>query len=321
MAPTLVLTRADVARHLQALFLLDDLREAMKADSEHRAIEPQRARARLSESGTAMVLFPGLVPSIPAYSVKVHAKFPGQDPAIRGLVHLHDLQTGALLAVMDSGHLTALRTGLVGALGADVLARPDASRLAVIGAGRQGSLHVKCLRLVRSLKQVIVYDTDFVRAHELATRIYQELQLPAKPVTSVEEATLEADLIVTATWATEPFLSPEKVRPGTHVTALGSDEPGKRELSSSLLVKSTLVCDHRGLAQTSGILAGAGLDATALQAELGEILLGRKPGRTADDQLTVFAPVGLPYMDLVAAWQVYQSALEDDAIQKIDFLT
>lgn len=317
---TLVLTHADVVRHLSALYLLEDLKAAFIEDSKQRSIEPQRARAPLGEPNTAMVLFPGVLPGIPAYTVKVHAKFPGSTPAIRGLVHLHDASTGELLAVMDSTHLTALRTGVMGALAADVLARPDATTVAVIGAGRQGALHLKSLRMVRSLRRVFIYDTDFVRAHQLATRIYQELSLPCTPVTSVEDATAEAELIVTATFAKEPFLLPSMVRPGTHITALGSDEADKRELSSGLVVKSRLVVDHRGLALESGVLAGAGLAEASVQAELGEILAGTKPGRTSPDEITLFAPVGLPFLDLVAAWQVYQSAREDEAIRQIDFL-
>jgi ornithine cyclodeaminase len=93
-----------------------------------------------------MLLAPGVVPSIPAYSVKVHAKFPGSEPAIRGLLVLHDLATGAPLAVMESSYLTALRTGLVGALGADVLAPTDASTVAIIGAGAQGQAQLVAAR-------------------------------------------------------------------------------------------------------------------------------------------------------------------------------
>jgi ornithine cyclodeaminase/alanine dehydrogenase-like protein (mu-crystallin family) len=87
---------------------------------------------------SGMLLAPGLVRGIPAYSVKVHAKFPASNPAIRGPLIVHDLTTGAPLAVMESSYLTALRTGLVGALGADLLARRDARTVAIIGAGAQG---------------------------------------------------------------------------------------------------------------------------------------------------------------------------------------
>ncbi|HEX5749888.1 MAG TPA: ornithine cyclodeaminase family protein [Archangium sp.] len=203
---TLLLTRSDVVRQMEALTLLSEMREAFRADAERRPAEPQRARAPLHDKGSALVVFPGTLPGIPAYTVKVHAQFPGRTPAIQGVVQLHDLETGALLAMMDSGHLTALRTGVVGALAADVLARQDASRVALIGAGAQASMQLKSLRLVRSLDHVRVFDVDTARAVEFATRMYHALNLPVRPAMSVEEAVEDADIVITATPSREPFL-------------------------------------------------------------------------------------------------------------------
>lgn len=316
---TLLLTRSDVSRNLQAPTLLEDMREAFRTDALARTVAPQRARASLHAEGTAMVLFPGSLPGIPAYTVKVHAKFPGQTPAIQGVVQLHDLATGALLAVMDSGHLTAVRTGVTGALAADVLARPDASRVALIGAGRQAVLQLKSLRLVRSLDHVRVFDTEPARALAFATRMYQELNLPVRPADSVAEAVEDADIVITATWSRQPFLHPGQVRPGTHVTTLGADEPGKAEVSAELLRQARFVVDHRALAISSGAAGSVGLGEDALHAELGEVVAGLKPGRTSPEQVTVFAPVGLPFQDLAAAWHVYQAAQGDDAVRGVDF--
>ncbi|MFP2925633.1 ornithine cyclodeaminase family protein [Pyxidicoccus sp. 3LG] len=316
---TLLLTRSDVSRNLQALTLLDDMREAFRTDALTRTVAPQRARAPLHPEGTALVLFPGCLASIPAYTVKVHAKFPGRTPAIQGVVHLHDLATGALMAVMDSGHLTAVRTGVVGALAADVLARPDASRVAVIGAGRQAVIQLKSLRLVRSLTHVRVHDTEVERGLAFATRMYQELNLPVRVEESVADAVADADIVVTATWSREPFLHPGMLRPGTHVITLGADEPGKAEVSAELLRQSLFVVDHRGLAVSSGAAGSVGLGEDAIHAELGEVLAGVKPGRTSPEQVTVFGAVGLPFQDLAAAWHVYQAAQGDDAVQGVDF--
>jgi ornithine cyclodeaminase/alanine dehydrogenase-like protein (mu-crystallin family) len=209
---TLLLTRSDVSRNLQALTLLEDLREAFRTDALARTVAPQRARASLHAEGTAMVLFPGSLPGIPAYTVKVHAKFPGQTPAIQGVVQLHDLATGSLLAIMDSGHLTALRTGVVGALSADVLARPDASRVALIGAGRQAVLQLKSLRLVRSLNHVRVYDSEPERALSFATRMYKELSLPVRMEESVADAVADAAIVVAATWSRIPWARTSRAR-------------------------------------------------------------------------------------------------------------
>ncbi|HYO55960.1 ornithine cyclodeaminase family protein [Archangium sp.] len=316
---TLLLTRTDVVRHMEALTLLSEMREAFRADSESRSVEPQRARAPLHDKGAALVVFPGTLPGIPAYTVKVHAKFPGRSPAIQGVVQLHDLETGALLAVMDSGHLTALRTGVVGALAADVLARQDASRVALIGAGAQASMQLKSLRLVRSLNHVRVFDVEVARAVDFSTRMYHALNLPVRPAMSVEEAVEDADIVITATPSREPFLYPGMLRGGSHITALGADEPGKAEVSAGLLRQSTFFCDHRALNVAMGAPAGVGLGGEVIHAELGEVLAGTKQGRTDAGQVTIFGAVGLPFQDLVAAWHVYQVARLDDSVRRVDF--
>ena len=102
-----------------------------------------------------MILVPGIVAGIPAYTVKVHAKHPGRDPAIQGVIILSSLETGATLAILESGFLTALRTGLAGAIGAKVLARPDARTVAIVGAGVQGILQVEMLLLVRPVSRAV----------------------------------------------------------------------------------------------------------------------------------------------------------------------
>lgn len=316
---TLLLTRSDVARNLQALTLLGDMREAFRADALARTVAPQRTRVPLHTEGTAMVHFPGSLPGVPAYSVRVSARFPSSVPPLQGVLQLHDLATGALLAVMDSTHLTAVRTGVVGALGTEVLARPDASRVALLGAGERSVLQLKSLRLVRTLSQAFVYDPDFERAAALARRMYKELSLPVRPVGSVEEAVEEADIVVTAGAVGKASLPAALARPGMHITALGTDEQDKVELSPELLERATFVCDHRGLVLSGGVVGSAGLTEDSIHVELGEVIAGMRAGRTSPEQLTVFCSVGLPFQDLAAAWHVYQAALGDDDVRRVDF--
>jgi ornithine cyclodeaminase/alanine dehydrogenase-like protein (mu-crystallin family) len=140
---TLLLSRRDVEHLLSPSALLAELRKAFVAYSQARTVDALRVPVPLPageapRGASAMLVAPGLVPGIPAYTVKVHAKYPGQEPAIRGLLILHDLADGHPLAVMESGTLTALRTGLAGALGAEAPAREGASRVAIVGAGAQG---------------------------------------------------------------------------------------------------------------------------------------------------------------------------------------
>ena len=316
---TLLLTHPDVVRLLEPLPLLKAVRKGFVASS-GADIAPQRARSRLPQNGaSATVLFPGLLPDVPAYTVKVHAKFPGSSPAIRGLIQLFDIHTGELLAVLDSGHLTALRTAAAGAVAADVLSRKDAGHVALIGAGVQNAWQLGLLTYVRNLRTVTVYDTAPLKTGPFVRRLAEKTDAKLIPADSLTEAVADADIIVTATWAREPFLYTEFLREGVHITTLGADEPGKAEVSADLVLASRFFCDDRELAVKSGTIGSIGLNKDAVTGELGEVLSGRVPGRLGDE-LTVYGGVGLAWMDLAAAWTVYQGALAAGMGQRIDFL-
>ena len=317
---TLLLCRSECSALLDPASIISPLRDAFVSYSARPSERARRVRARLGSNGTSTVLFPGMVPGIPAYTVKVHAKFPNQDPAIRGVLCLHDLESGALLAVMDSTHLTAVRTGLTGALAAHTLANAAASHVAVIGAGVQGMQQLRSLALLRRLQKVWVYDTNSQKSRVYAETLSSELGLAIQVESSVALAVAEADIILTATWAREPFLFSGMIRPGSHVTTLGADEPGKAEVSADILRRSLFVCDDRELAVEMGAIGGAGLGREIVAVELGEILGGNHPGREDAQQVTVFGGVGLAFQDAVAAWAIYQSAVGNGAGRQIDFL-
>jgi ornithine cyclodeaminase/alanine dehydrogenase-like protein (mu-crystallin family) len=318
---TLLLNRSQVRELLDPEGLAEQLRAAFVAYSATANDRGLRVRASLpGVNGTATVLFPGTVSGLQAYSVKVHAKFPGQDPAIRGVLCLHDLDSGALLAIMDSTHLTAMRTGTTGALAAHVLARPDADTVAVIGAGVQGTFQLRALARLRTLRDVAVYDTRRDRAEDFSVRLGHELSLPVRTASSVANAVQTAQIILTATWATTPFILPGMLTPGAHVTTLGPDEPGKAEVSAEVIRSSLFVCDDRLLAVTLGALGGVGIGRDGVGAELGEVLAGSHPGRTSPDQVTVYGGVGLPFQDVIAAWHVYERARARGIETTLDFL-
>ena len=317
---TLLLRRSDVIQLLDVAAVIPLLREAFCAYSHERTIAAQRARYPLSSLGTVMILAPGLNARIPAYTVKVHAKFPDQQPAIRGVLQLYDLQTGQLLAVMDSTYITAVRTGIAGALAAHELARSDATTIAVVGAGAQGRHLLQSLARMRQVKRVQVFDTNTKTAEIYAHELSAALRLPIAVAPSIAVAVAHADIIFTATWSRQPFLFPEMVSPGAHISTIGPDEPGKCELDATLIRQSLFVCDDRELAVTMGAIGGASLSSEAIAAELGDILNAAHPGRTSPEQLTVYGGVGVAFQDLVAAWHVYQQAQHHQIGTSIDFL-
>lgn len=303
---TLLLTRSDILELLDLPTALDAIRHGFTQTA---AIEPLRIRTDLPGPGTATALLPGLIPGIPAYTVKVNAKFPGATPALRGLICLHDLTTGELLAVMDSATVTAWRTGLAAALATDLLANPTASKVGVIGAGAQSELTLRGLRTLRTVSELIAYDTSPERATAFTKHT----------AVTPQEVADRAEIIILATWSRTPLLTATDLHSGQHLTTLGADEPGKIELSADLLQQSRVIVDDAALATAMGAIGNAGLTATNIHATLTEVLTAKHPGREEANQVTVYAPVGLPWQDLALAWPIYQAA--PASTRRIDFLS
>ncbi|MFI6436826.1 ornithine cyclodeaminase family protein [Streptomyces sp. NPDC050759] len=300
---TLLLTRGDLEAVLDPEACIDALREGFRQGV---PIAGQRVRTDLPFPGTATALIPGLLPGVPAYTVKVNAKFPAARPALRGVICLHSGADGELLALLDSATVTAWRTGLAAALGTHVLAgRGDV--VGVIGAGAQAELMVRGLAVLRPRSALVVQDTSADRAAEFAARH------GGRVVSSATELAAAADIVLSATWSREPLLHLRDTRPGQHFTSLGADEPGKAELAADLLEAALLVVDDRALTARVGMLRAA--DAT-----LGEVTRSEHPGRTTDTDLTVYAPVGMPWQDLALAWTAYGRAEREGIGQRVDLL-
>lgn len=312
---TLLLRASDVEGLLDHRELLVHLRHAMCAYATSAHVRGQRAHSAIPASSphSVMIVFPGLVPGIPAYTVKINAKLPESLPSVRGLISLHDLESGSLLAVMDSIAITKIRTALVGALAAQALARHTVETVAVIGAGVQGRAQLRALRLVRMFHTVRVYDARPERAAALVAELRNEMGATLNVASSVESAVKDADVVITATWATKPLVRGGMIAPGTHITAIGADEPGKTEVDAELIQRSLFVCDDEDLAVEMGALAGVGLGRDAIHASLGDVLAGTRPGRSDDKEITIFGSVGLPCQDLPAAWMAYQKAKSTNA--------
>jgi len=307
--PAVLFSASDLERLLEPRALLGELRNAMIA---HDADPTRGLRAHshipAATPHSVSIVFPGLVPGIPAYTVKLNAKRPGATPYVRGLIALLDLETGALLSVMDSVVITRLRTALVGALSAEALSRPRIRSVAVVGAGVQGRAQLRALKLVRNFESVRVFDSVSANADAMAVELDGELGASLSVASSARAAVDGADVVIVATWARSPVIRDDMIAPGTHITAVGADEPGKAELDAALIRRARFVCDDIGLAASMGALAGAGLGADAAHATLGAVLAGRAAGRTDDEQVTVFGSVGLPCQDLPAAWMAWRRA-------------
>ncbi|HEV2593353.1 MAG TPA: ornithine cyclodeaminase family protein [Gaiellaceae bacterium] len=219
----------------------------------------------------------------------------GLDPH-QGTVTLFDGVTGIPRAVLNASAITAIRTAAVSALATRTLMRKDARTLAILGRGHQGGPHREAHRAVHEWERIVMWSPSYVE--EAAT---------------AEEAVREADVVVTVTSAREPILSRSWLKPGTQITAAGSSIPTTRELDSQTMADGSLFVDRR---ESTINEAGDYLfpmreglfGPEHIKAELGEVLIGGHPGRTSDDELTVYKSLGLAVQDLAAAEHVLRRA-------------
>ena len=220
-------------------------------------------------------------------------------PTVGGIVLLSDASDGRLLAELDAGALTALRTGAAAVLAAETLASGDGPA-AVIGCGVNGRAVARTF-LARG-RGVQLWDVDAGRAAQVAAEL-------GAVAAGSRDAALGADVVATVTPGREILFPPGSLRPGQHVSLMGADGPGKAEIAVEELLRSRVVVDEWGQASHNGDIARAvvaGALGRADVTELGHILLGEKPGREAEDEITVFDSTGLAVQDLAVAALVYE---------------
>ena len=316
----LILTRSEVAAALDSDRLVDVVAAAMAELSSGQASVPARTAAIVAEVGGALLAMPAYVPGAGALAVKLVGQFP-RNPA-RGLpshvaiIAVFDPATGVPLAVMDGEVITAERTAAGSALSVRLLARPDASVLAVLGTGVQARAHGRALARVRPLRELRVAGRDPAKAEALAAELGAELGVPARPVAGYREAIAGADIVCACTHSPEPVVRGAWLEPGMHVTSVGVNGDG-RELDAEAVARSVLVVESRAAALSPfpagsndlgwAIRDGA-ITADHIHAELGELVAGSRPGRTTDAQITLYKSVGVAAQDAAAAALVLAGA-------------
>ena len=236
--------------------------------------------------------------------------FPGNPahglPTVTGLVLLSDASNGTLLAALDAGAVTALRTGAAAVLAADVLGRSDAGAAAVIGAGVNGEAAVRTF--VARGRPVLLWDVDAGRAAAVAERVGAD-------VAASREEALATDLVVTVTPGREVVLGEGSLGPGQHASLMGADGPGKAEIATAELGRVRVFCDDWEQASHNGDLAH-GVEGGVVRrddvTELGAVLAGIADGRRSDDEPTVFDSTGLAIQDLAIALAAMERVHELD---------
>ena len=231
------------------------------------------------------------------------------------LTPLFDASTGELVAILDGAWFNPFKTGASGAVGVDALAREDARILAVFGSGAQARGQVLATDTVRDFSEVRVYSPTVDHRRDFATDINDRIDPTVVAVDSPAEAVTDADVVVTATRASEPVFAGEDLSDGAHVTAMGQYDPDRREIDSTTVARSIYVPDLRDRAfQDAGAFLQAlddgSIDEGHIHAELGEVVAGTRPGRSAPTDVTVFDSGGTAIETVGAAAMLYERAIE-----------
>lgn len=238
-------------------------------------------------------------------------------PSHIGYVMLFEALHCTVAALVEAGSITEIRTGAVSAVATDLLARPDAHHLALIGAGAQARSHTAAIRTVRLITKISVYDIRKEKAIRFMEETEKITNIPVRVCDTADEAVREADIICTLTPSREPFLTRSMVRAGTHINAVGTFTPATREVSSDLVAASRLYADRiEAMKRESGeylIPLQEGLISEGhVVGSIGQVLLGCAPGRTSDQEITLFDALGLAVEDVASACFVYEAVLKDE---------
>ena len=322
---TLILTRTDIGRLMQPTDWLEAVEVGFRAAAAGDAASPppmvlEGSGGTFHAKGAAIRL------GRPYAALKLNANFPDNPrtaglPTIQGAVLLCDGETGALLAVMDSIEVTLRRTAAATALAAKYLAGRGSTVL-ICGCGEQGAAQLMALRAVLPLQRALAWDREFSRAQAFAHELNDAL-FTVEPVCELPTGEQRCDVIVTATTAREPFLDPGHVRSGTFIAAVGADSPDKSELHPELMSGACVVADVLAQCIAMGDLhhaiAAGVMRPGDVHADLAELVAGARPGRTSDDQVTIFDSTGTALEDAAAAVAIYEKAVRAPGIRTAAF--
>jgi ornithine cyclodeaminase len=324
----IVLSRAHVEALLDVDALIDALAPAMADLSAGRASVPDRVAALVPERDGFLVAMPGFVPSAGVLMSKLMSLFPRNAgtgvPTHQGVIAAFDPHTGAPVALLDAMAITAARTGACSALSARLLAREDASVLAILGTGVQARSHARAMCRVRPIREIRVAGRDPAKAAGLAAELSGELPAEVRAVATYRDALDGADIACAVTHAAEPVIRRSWLSPGVHVISVGYNRAG-REVDGATVAEALVCVESRSAALAA--FAGSNdllipiregvITAAHIHAELGELVTGTKPGRRTREQITLYKSVGVAVQDAAAAALVIAAASKQGTGEQI----
>lgn len=318
-AMTKILSRADVMKVLDMKDTIEILEKAFGDLAEGRAVMPQRTPIPAPEHSGLALFMPAYLKGLGALGTKIVTVYPNNPaqhdlPTILGTILLLDETTGAPIAIMDGGYLTAMRTGAVAGLATKLMARADAKVHTLFGTGGMARTHAWAIDCAAKIEKLVLYSIDPMEkreafAKDLASIIDGQIVIADDPAA----ACAEADVITLITSAKEPIIEGDWITPGTHLNGIGSHAPGMREIDLATLKKGKVVCDLvdacRAEAGDFIIPADAGQWSwDEVRGSLGDVVIGKIAGRENDDEITIFKSVGLAIQDISTAFHVFHEA-------------
>ncbi|SFR58658.1 ornithine cyclodeaminase family protein [Halogeometricum limi] len=322
MTETLFLTSDDVTGLATPAEFVDAVREGYRQRGEGAPAEP-RTKLTNEEPPGFLTTYAAVLPETGAMGGYMYSAGFGERDAWF-MTPVFDAESGEPLALLDGASMNPFKTGAAGAVGVDALAREDASTLAVFGSGAQARGQLRAIATVRDLDTVWVYSPTKEHREAFAGEMDRALDTSVAAVASPAAAVEGADIVVTATNASEPVFDGDKLEPGAHVTAMGQYAPGKRELDATTIERAKYVPDLRDRATKD---AGSFLHALEegvvsedhVYAELGDVVAGEVPGREDDEEITVFDSGGTGIETVAGAYLLYEKAKAEGLGTTIDF--
>jgi alanine dehydrogenase len=315
----LVLSEQQVQSLIDIGELIDALAQAHIQYSTGTAVMPVRLVVPLPQIQGRITSMPGFLTEDKALGMKVVTYFQDNPknnlPAILATIMLFSAETGKIIATLDGSYITAIRTACASAMATKALANPQNGVLGILGAGVQARTHIQALIRVRKIEKIKLYSPSGASAAAVKKEMESQVKCAIDVANSAEEAVRGADLVVTATTAKEPILRSAWLKPGVHINAVGSHRPDLREIDGATLARAKIIVDSRDaiMAECGDILLALkekSIAENAIHAEIGEVLAKVKPGRTDQDEITLYKSVGIAIQDVAAANLVYRKALD-----------
>jgi alanine dehydrogenase len=289
---------------------IDAVEEAFRAKGLGKTQMPPKSYLFFDGYQGDVRIMPSYLESIDSAGVKIVSVHPNNPtrfgiPTVMGIITLIDPRTGAVTAIVDGTYITSMRTGAAGAVATKHLARKNSGKLGLVGAGVQARTQLQAISRVLDLEKVYVWSIPESTIDSFIHTEQKNYDFQFVHCKSCEDCVSKSDVISTVTPSSNPIINSEWVTAGTHINAMGADAPGKEELDPQLLLKSKVVVDDMTQAVHSGeinVPISMNLfSESRLYCELSDIITGKKIGRNADDEITIFDSTGLSLLDVSTA--------------------